>query len=102
VLVDIRPQAQRFREGELPGALVIERNVLEWRCAPSSEWRDLKVSDPQRTLILMCNEGHQSSLAAATLQELGLHNATDVIGGFQGWRAAGLPCEPPLAAGRAS
>ena len=91
ILVDIRPQAQRFREGELPGALVIERNVLEWRCDPASPWRDRAITDARARLIVICNEGYQSSLAAATLQRLGVPDATDVIGGFQAWRAAGLP-----------
>jgi rhodanese-related sulfurtransferase len=68
--------------------------VLEWRADPSSDWRDPVVSDPDRELIVMCNEGYQSSLVAATLQELGLEHATDLEGGFQAWRAAGLPVEP--------
>jgi rhodanese-related sulfurtransferase len=90
-LVDIRSDRQREKDGAVPGAMKIARNVLEWRCAPTSAWRDPKLSDPGGTLILMCDEGYQSSLAAATLQELGLHHATDVIGGFQAWRGAGLP-----------
>ena len=94
VLVDIRPQAQREREGAVPAALLIERNVLEWRCDPSSEHRDPRIDGRERQLILMCNEGYQSSLAAATLHELGLTSATDLDGGFQAWRAAGLPVEP--------
>jgi rhodanese-related sulfurtransferase len=91
VLVDIRADSQRAADGEVPDAVFIPRNVLEWRCDPASEWRDPRVSDPSRRLILMCNEGYQSSLAAATLQELGLPHATDLVGGFQAWRAAGLP-----------
>jgi rhodanese-related sulfurtransferase len=90
-LVDIRSDRQREKDGAVPGAMKIARNVLEWRCAPTSAWRDPELSDPGGTLILMCDEGYQSSLAAATLQELGLHHATDVIGGFQAWRGAGLP-----------
>ncbi len=93
ILVDIREDHQRERDGLIPGALVIERNVLEWRCTPESEWRDERVSDPERTLMLICHEGYQSSLAAATLQRLGLPLATDVDGGFAAWRAAGLPVE---------
>jgi rhodanese-related sulfurtransferase len=91
VLVDIRSDAQRAAGGLLPNAVFIARNVLEWRCDPASEWRDPAVSDPSRRVILICEEGYQSSLAAATLQELGLPDATDVVGGFLAWRAAGLP-----------
>ena len=93
VVVDIREEERREHDGRVPGAVEIARNVLEWRCAPQSEWRDERVSDPSRLLIVMCNEGYQSSLAAATLQELGLERATDMDGGFQRWRAAGLPVE---------
>lgn len=93
VLVDIRGDAQRQRDGLIPGAVVIPRNVLEWRCAPESQWRDERVSDPAQRVVLICNEGYQSSLAAATLQRLGLPLATDVEGGFEAWRAAGLPVE---------
>jgi rhodanese-related sulfurtransferase len=91
VLVDIRSDAQRAAGGLLPNAVFIARNVLEWRCDPASEWRDPAVSDPSRRVILICEEGYQSSLAAATLQDLGLPDATDVVGGFLAWRAAGLP-----------
>jgi rhodanese-related sulfurtransferase len=94
VLVDIRSDTQRARDGLVPGAVVIPRNVLEWRCAPGSEWREPAVSDPARTVIVMCDEGYQSSLAAATLQRLGLPHATDLAGGFRAWRAAGLPVAP--------
>ena len=90
VLVDIRPEGQRRREGGLAGAVVICRNVLEWRCDPTSPWRDARVSDPSRRLIVICREGYQSSLAAAALQELGHPQATDVIGGTVAWRAGGL------------
>ena len=93
VLVDIRPADQRLRDGSIPGAVVIPRNVLEWRCAPDSAWRDPGVSDPACLIVLVCDEGYQSSLAAATLQRLGLPRATDLIGGFQAWRAAGLPVD---------
>jgi rhodanese-related sulfurtransferase len=93
VLVDIRDDAQRERDGRVPGAVVIARNVLEWRCAPDSEWRDARVSDPAQVVILMCHEGYQSSLAAASLQRLGLREATDLDGGFLAWVAAGLPVE---------
>jgi rhodanese-related sulfurtransferase len=91
VLVDIRSDSQRAADGVVEEAVFIPRNVLEWRCDPSSPSRDPAVSDPGRTLILMCDEGYQSSLAAATLQELGLPEATDLVGGFQAWRAASSP-----------
>ena len=91
VLIDIRSDLQRLRDGELPRAVVVARNVLEWRCDPLSEWRDPGLADVRRRLILICDEGYQSSLAAATLQLLGRADATDVIGGFRGWRAAGMP-----------
>ena len=93
VIVDIREKERRARDGRVRGAVEIDRNVLEWRGAPASEWRDERISDPSRELIVMCNEGYQSSLAAATLQLLGLPKATDMDGGFEAWRAAGLPIE---------
>lgn len=93
VVVDIREEDRRSLEGRVPGAIEIERNVLEWRCAPESEWRDERISDPDRIVVVMCNQGFQSSLAAATLQRLGLPRATDMDGGFQRWRADGLPVE---------
>ena len=95
VLVDIRGDAQRERDGLVPDAVVISRNVLEWRCDPASRWRDPRVCDPGRRVIVMCDEGFQSSLAAAALQELGLPLATDLVGGFQAWRAAGLAVDAP-------
>ena len=91
VLVDTRPQWQRRAGGEIPGAIVIERNHLEWRCDPRCPARVAEANDHQVTWIVCCDEGYSSSLAAASLQALGLRNATDVIGGFQAWRAAGLP-----------
>ncbi len=91
VLVDIRPLEQRSRDGTIPGAVVICRNVLEWRCDAASPWRDERLADPGHRLILICDEGCQSSLAAATLLDIGRHDATDVVGGFRGWLAAGLP-----------
>lgn len=93
LLVDIRPADQRTEGGDIPGAIVVDRNVLEWRLAPDSEWRIDAVADADTRVILLCNEGYSSSLAAATLKELGLVNATDVIGGFRAWKAAGLPIE---------
>jgi rhodanese-related sulfurtransferase len=98
VLVDIRPLEQRERDGLIPGAVVIDRNVLEWRLDPKGDYRDASVDSHQRVVII-CNEGYSSSLAAATLQLLG-RDATDVIGGFQNWLACGLPIEPALAAAR--
>jgi rhodanese-related sulfurtransferase len=93
LLVDIRPADQRSIGGDIPGATVIDRNVLEWRLDPASRWRIDAVTGPDIRVIVVCNEGYSSSLAAATLKELGLVNATDVIGGFQAWKSAGLPVE---------
>jgi rhodanese-related sulfurtransferase len=93
VLVDIRPAASRAAEGEVPGALVVERNVLEWRFAPDSEWR-LPQAGPDARVVLFCNEGYASSFAADTLRRLGVRRATDVDGGFRAWAAAGLPTVP--------
>jgi len=90
LLVDIRPSEQRA-QGEIPGAVVVDRNVLEWRLAPTSKWKIPEVTSHEIRLIVICNEGYSSSLVAAELHELGLVNATDVIGGFQAWQAAGLP-----------
>jgi rhodanese-related sulfurtransferase len=91
VLVDIRSEVQRQTDGVVPGSVFLPRNVLEWRCDPASSWRDERVCDPARQLIVMCDEGYQSSLAAGNLKRLGLVNATDLAGGFRAWRAAGLP-----------
>ena len=82
VLVDIRPAAQRAIEGEVPSALIIERNVLEWRCDPTSEVRLPQAVDDDVEWVVLCSEGYTSSLAAASLQDIGLHQATDVIGGY--------------------
>jgi rhodanese-related sulfurtransferase len=95
LLVDTRPVAQRERDGEIPGALIVDRNVLEWRLDPASAHRIPEMRDHDQHVIVVCNEGFASSLAAATLHDLGLHNATDLIGGFQAWRAAGLPVRLP-------
>ncbi len=94
VLVDIRAESQRARDGVVPDAVFIARNVIEWRCDPDGENRDPRVADPGRRLIIMCDEGYQSSLVAATLQELGHVHATDLDGGFQAWKAAGLAVAP--------
>lgn len=91
LLIDTRPAAQRDADGEIPGALVIERNVLEWRLDPASPHRVPEASSYDVEVVVLCNEGYSSSLAAASLQALGLHRATDVVGGYQAWRAAGLP-----------
>lgn len=87
LVVDIRPVEQRQRDGDLPGAVVIDRNVLEWRLDPTSPHRLAEADDPQRVVVVVCNEGFSSSLAAATLRRLGLPRATDLVGGFQAWRA---------------
>lgn len=89
VLVDIRPVDQRDRDGYLPGARMIPRNVLEWRLDPRSEHRDPDVARVNQRVIIVCNEGYQSSLVAATLRRFGL-DATDMIGGVQSWRSQGL------------
>ena len=94
VIVDIRPQEQRRRTGVVPGALYFPRNHLEWRIDPTSEWAHPAVSDPRTRIVLMCNEGYATSLAAVTLHDMGFARATDMIDGFDGWRAAGLPIEP--------
>jgi rhodanese-related sulfurtransferase len=91
VVVDIREEERRLADGRVAAAVEIDRNVLEWRCAPDSDWRDVRVSDPDRIVVVMCNEGFQSSLAAANLRRLGLPRATDMDGGFQRWLADGLP-----------
>jgi rhodanese-related sulfurtransferase len=95
VLIDTRPGWQRRADGEIPGAIVIERNHLEWRRDPASPARVAEAADHQVAWIICCAEGYSSSLAAASLQALGLSNATDVIGGFRAWRAAGLPVTRP-------
>ena len=95
LLLDIRSDTQRARDGVVPGALHHPRNVLEWRADPSSGFSDPALAaELDRHVIVMCDEGCASSLAAATLQDLGFSRATDLDGGFQAWRAAGLPVEP--------
>jgi rhodanese-related sulfurtransferase len=86
ILVDTRPAWQRADEGELPGALVIERNHIEWRLDPASDARVPEAVDHDVTWIVVCSEGYSSSLAAASLQDLGLHNATDLDGGYRAWK----------------
>jgi rhodanese-related sulfurtransferase len=91
LLVDIRPAEQRRCEGVVPAAVAIERNVLEWRLDPTSEARTAALSGPDHVIVVLCSEGYASSLAAVSLQAIGLRAATDVIGGFRAWAAAGLP-----------
>ena len=91
LIVDIRPESHRDDEGRIPGALVIERNVLEWRLDPHSSHRISELTGAGQVVILVCDDGYASSLAAATLQSIGLAHATDLIGGFRAWDRAGLP-----------
>jgi rhodanese-related sulfurtransferase len=95
-VIDIRADDQIARDGVVPGALVIPRNVLEWRLDPDCDYRHADAPGIDQRVIVMCNEGYQSSLAAVTLQQLGFSRATDIVGGFQAWRAAGLPVAPRL------
>jgi rhodanese-related sulfurtransferase len=92
VIVDTRPLDQRRAQGVVPGAVVVGRNVLEWRADPTSGHADARLAG--KRLIVMCAEGYSSSLAAAALQEIGLPDATDMAGGFEAWRDEGLPVEP--------
>ena len=95
LVVDTRPAEQRDRDGDLPGAVVIDRNVLDWRLDPASDAR-LPIAGYDLHVIVVCNEGYASSLAAAALQNLGIQRATDLVGGYRAWRAAGLPpLNPP-------
>jgi len=91
LVVDIRTESHRAVQGEIPGAIVIDRTVLEWRLDPTSPSRIEEAKDHEVRVIVVCAEGYSSSLAAASLQEIGLVNATDVIGGFEAWKSAGLP-----------
>jgi rhodanese-related sulfurtransferase len=91
LLVDTRPAAQRAREGSVPGALVVERNVLEWRFDPLSDARLPEATGYDVEIVVLCSEGYSSSLAAESLRALGREKSADVIGGFQAWAAAGLP-----------
>jgi rhodanese-related sulfurtransferase len=93
LLVDIRSDSQRASDGLIPGAHVVARNVLEWRLDPACPHRDPELGRLDARIVLLCDEGYQSSLAAATVQSFGIAAATDVIGGFRAWRAAGLPVE---------
>jgi rhodanese-related sulfurtransferase len=94
LLVDTRPLERRRSDGIVPGALVVDRNVLEWRLDPQSAHKIDAVTGHDQTIVIMCNEGYASSLVAAELQEMGFSRATDVEGGYQAWKAAGLPTAP--------
>jgi len=99
VLIDIRSDRQRTADGIVPGAYSVSRNVLEWRLDPACAHRDLLLTRPDSQLVLFCNDGYQSSLTAATVQGFGVSQVTDVSGGFQAWRADGLPVRPHAPAG---
>jgi rhodanese-related sulfurtransferase len=94
LVIDIRGDEQQRRDGLIPRAMVIRRNVLEWRCDPASPWRDELITSHRQRIVVFCNEGYQSTLAAANLQKLGLKNATDMAGGFCHWKESGLPVTP--------
>ena len=94
LVIDIRGDEQQRADGLIPRTMVIRRNVLEWRCDPASPWHHKRITHHGHKIILFCNEGYQSILAAANLQRLGMTNATDMVGGFSGWKAAGLPTAP--------
>lgn len=98
-VVDTRPEFQRREAGEIAGAILIERNHLEWRLDPTSAARIPEAVDANIRWIVLCEGGYSSSLAADSLRQLGLHRSTDVIGGFNAWRAAGLPIIRPESAG---
>jgi rhodanese-related sulfurtransferase len=91
LLVDTRCAQDRQREGEIPGSVHIARSVLEWRADPACEARDPRIADPSARLILVCNDGYSSSLAAANLRRMGFARIADLVGGYRGWVAAGLP-----------
>lgn len=92
-VIDIRSAATRDPEGHIPGATVIERLVLEWRLDPSSRHRMAGGPEHDDLVVVVCNEGYYSSLAARDLRDLGFHRATDLVGGFRGYRDAGLPVQ---------
>ena len=91
LLVDTRPWEQRSRDGEVPGAVIVDRNVLEWRLDPASPWRIPEVTGYDVEVIVLCDQGYSSSLVADTLRTLGLRRTVDVIGGFEAWVGTGLP-----------
>jgi len=94
LVIDIRGDEQQRQDGLIPGAIIIRRNVLEWRCDPASFWHHSEIKHHGQRVILVCDQGYQSSLAAANLQQLGLKQATDMADGFSGWRNSGLPIAP--------
>lgn len=100
LLIDIRSHTERARDGIVPGSLHIPRTVLEWRAAPDSQWRNPHVGGPDRQVVLLCDHGYSSALAAATLADLGFTHACDVVGGFAAWREAGLATTFPGARDR--
>jgi rhodanese-related sulfurtransferase len=94
LLIDIRPAAQRAEFGEIPGALIVERNNLEWRLDPGGSHRIPEAADPDRPVVIVCQEGYASSLAAVSLLQVGRTAVTDLDGGFVAWKAAGFPTTP--------
>lgn len=94
IILDTRTYEQRRAHGVIPGAVVMSRNIIEWRVDPTSGWEDPDVVARTGPVIVMCDEGFASSLAAATLRDLGIDDATDMVGGYQAWKAEGLPTEP--------
>jgi rhodanese-related sulfurtransferase len=94
LVIDIRGDEQQRQDGLIAKTMIIRRNVLEWRCDPASPWHHELITDHRQRIIVFCNEGYQSSLAAANLQQLGLINATDMVGGFSTWKQSGLPTTP--------
>lgn len=94
LIIDTRTPTDRDNEGVIPGSAHMARTVLEWRCDPASGHQDRHLTDFEQQIIVVCNEGYSSSLAAANLQRLGFRHATDLIGGYRRWRAEGLPTEP--------
>lgn len=102
VILDTRTYEQRRTDGVIPGATVMNRNIVEWRVDPTSGWEDPDVVARTGPVIVMCDEGFASSLAAATLVDLGIDDAADMIGGYQAWKEAGLPTEPAPPPGRPS
>jgi rhodanese-related sulfurtransferase len=94
LVIDIRGDEQQRQDGLIAKTMTIRRNVLEWRCDPASPWHHELITDHRQKIIIFCNEGYQSSLAAANLQQLGLINATDMVGGFSTWKQSGLPTTP--------
>ncbi len=94
IVIDLRCHSERVG-GVIPGSIRIARSVLEWRCDPASEWKDARVARPAERVLLVCQDGYSSSLAAQSLRRLGFARVGDLIGGMQAWEAAGLPVEPP-------